>query len=40
MYPNNELYVIGVEEYEKAALSIFIEMYYEVYEDFEEISND
>jgi len=40
MYPNIESVMMGEEEFEQAAILAFIEMYYQIYEDFEEIIDD
>lgn len=40
MYPNIESVMMDEEEYEQAAISAFIELYYQLYEDFEEIIDD
>lgn len=40
VYPNGEMLVMSEEEYERVAIDALMAVYYEVYEDFEEISND
>lgn len=40
MYPNIESVMMDDEEYEQAAILAFIELYYQLYEDFEEIIDD
>lgn len=40
MYPNIESEMMSVEEYEEAAVLAFLELYYQLYEDFEEIIDD
>jgi hypothetical protein len=40
VYPNGEMLNMSQEEYERSAIQGIMEVYYTIYEDLEEISND
>lgn len=40
MYPNVESMMMSIAEYEASTIQVFMEMYYQIYPDFEEIQND